>query len=133
MEREAERQSPEAVIAAFGRRLGKGDLVGLMDLYADEAAYVPEAGRVASGREEIEAALAPLIALRPRIETRIVRVVRAGSIALVANRWTLVARQPDGGELRLGGTSADVLRREADGAWRIVIDDPWGAAAGDGM
>jgi ketosteroid isomerase-like protein len=29
----------------------------------------------------------------------------------------------------MGGTSADVLRRDPDGAWRIVIDNPWGSGA----
>lgn len=38
---------------------------------------------------------------------------------------------PDGSVLELSGRSADVLHRDAGGAWRILIDNPWGAAVLD--
>jgi len=33
---------------------------------------------------------------------------------------------PDGKPVTLAAKSADVLRRQADGTWRFVIDNPWG-------
>lgn len=57
------------------------------------------------------------------------KVLRAGDTALVANRWTLTGTAPDGSPVEMAATSADVLRRRADGSWGIVIDDPSGAAA----
>ena len=57
------------------------------------------------------------------------KVLFAGDTALVANRWSLEGTGIDGEPLRMGGTSADVVRRQPDGSWRIAIDDPWGADA----
>jgi len=33
---------------------------------------------------------------------------------------------PDGERVTLTGHNADVLRRQSDGSWRFVIDNPWG-------
>ena len=35
---------------------------------------------------------------------------------------------PDGEPVRLEASNADVLRRQTDGSWRFVIDNPWGTA-----
>ncbi len=80
------------------------------------------------GREAIREALAPFFALGGRIESSFARTHETGGIAFVANRWRLLATQPDGTPLELSGTSTDVLRRRADGSWGILVDDPWGAA-----
>ena len=56
-------------------------------------------------------------------------MIRAGETALVCNRWSMRGTGPDGTVIELHGTSADVLRRRADGSWGIVIDDPWGTGA----
>ena len=32
----------------------------------------------------------------------------------------------DGSEVRQTGRTTDVLRRQEDGVWRLVIDNPWG-------
>ncbi|WP_051809987.1 YybH family protein [Actinoplanes subtropicus] len=63
----------------------------------------------------------------PTLTPDIRKEVEAGDIATVLNAWTLEGTGPDGTPLRLTGTSADVLRRRADGTWGLLIDDPWGA------
>jgi ketosteroid isomerase-like protein len=40
--------------------------------------------------------------------------------------WSFEAAGPDGEPVRLAARNADVLRRQADGTWRFVIDNPWG-------
>jgi ketosteroid isomerase-like protein len=52
--------------------------------------------------------------------------MEAGGVALVVNRWSLRGQGPEG-PVEMGGRSADVLRRQGDGSWRVLIDDPWGA------
>jgi ketosteroid isomerase-like protein len=55
--------------------------------------------------------------------------VEAGDVALVVNRWSLRGTEPDGAPVEMRGSSADVLRRQADGTWLVLVDDPWGGAA----
>jgi ketosteroid isomerase-like protein len=82
-----------------------------------------------TGHEEIKAALQGFLAVKPRMEGRIEKVLEAGDTALVTNRWRLTGTAPDGSPVRMEATSADVLRRRPDGSWGIVIDDPWGATS----
>jgi uncharacterized protein (TIGR02246 family) len=115
------------VIRDFAERVGEGDLEGALSLYEPTGVFVPGPGESpVAGSDAIREALAPLVATRPRMNGQIEKVVEAGDTALIVNRWRLSGVQPDGEALELAGLSADVLRRGADGAWRILIDDPWG-------
>jgi uncharacterized protein (TIGR02246 family) len=124
----ARNMPPEAVIERFSELLADGDLDAMVELYEPDATFAPQPGESVSGREEIRAALSAFLAVGPRMTGRIEKVLRAGDTALVANRWSLTGTAPDGSPVEMAATSADVLRRRADGSWGIVIDDPWGAA-----
>ncbi len=47
-------------------------------------------------------------------------------LALVTGIWSFDGTGPDGEPVQLAASNADVLRRQADGTWRFVIDNPWG-------
>ena len=119
---------PEAVIERFAELLAEGDIEAMVDLYEPDAAFAPQPGETVTGRDQIRAALEGFIAIEPRMEGTIEKVLEAGDTALVTNRWRLAGTAPDGTPVRMAATSADVLRRRPDGSWGIVIDDPWGAA-----
>jgi uncharacterized protein (TIGR02246 family) len=116
--------SPEALMSTFADRLNAGDLAGLMELYEDHAVFEPSPSVLARGASEIRAALLQLLALQPRITSSIEQVLTAGDIALVVNRWSLAGTGPDGAPITQSGRSTDVLRRQTDGAWRVLIDKP---------
>jgi ketosteroid isomerase-like protein len=40
-------------------------------------------------------------------------------------RWQLTATGPDGSPISMTGHSAEVARRQPDGSWRFVIDNPF--------
>ena len=119
---------PEAVIERFSELLAQGDLEAMMELYEPDAAFAPQPGETVTGRDQIRAALEGFLAVKPRMDGTIEKVLEAGDTALVTNRWRLAGTAPDGTPVRMAATSADVLRRRPDGSWGIVIDDPWGAA-----
>jgi ketosteroid isomerase-like protein len=78
------------------------------------------------GKDAIRAAIESCAALKPRLSGEIARTVIAGDLALVLNKWSLEGTAPDGEPVRMAGLSADVMRKDGDGSWRIAIDDPWG-------
>ena len=120
--------TPGATVQHFSSLLQDGELDALLDLYEDDATFVPEPGRVVSGHDAIRAELAQLVALHPTMTGEIEQVLQAGDTALVAYRWQMDATAPDGSPIENGGVSADVLRKRRDGSWGVIIDDPYGGA-----
>jgi uncharacterized protein (TIGR02246 family) len=119
---------PEHAVERLARLLSGGELDAALALYEPDAAFLPEPGTVIRGRGPIRAALERFAALDPKLSGEVQRVVEAGDTALVVNRWSLDGTGPDGAAVRMGGLSADVVRRRPDGSWGILIDDPWGGA-----
>lgn len=116
--------SPRALMRAFTERVHARDLDGLAALYEPGAVFESRPGVVVRGRDAIREALAALLALGPRMVADTVQVLEADNIALVVNEWSLTGTGPDGGEVRQGGRSADVVRRQADGSWLVLVDKP---------
>jgi uncharacterized protein (TIGR02246 family) len=119
--------TPEQVIEQFSRHLNDGDLDALVGLYEAGAAFVPEPGVVLHGQDAIREALREFLALNPTIAGQIQGVVETDGVALVVNRWRLEGTGPEGSPMEMSGVSADVVRRQPDDSWRVLIDDPWGA------
>jgi uncharacterized protein (TIGR02246 family) len=124
--------TPGGTVEHFSELLGEGRLDALLKLYEEGATFVPEPGRVVSGRESIRGELERLVTMDPRMSGSVEQVLQAGDTALVAYRWRMEARAPDGTPIRQTGLSADVLRRRPDGSWGVIIDDPYGGAGTTG-
>lgn len=119
--------SPAHLMELFAARAASGDVEALLELYEPHAVFQPAFGVALAGREQIRPASAEFVAMRPRITyTAEPDVVITGDIALVANHWTMEATAPDGTVVREGGVSADVVRRQSDGSWLVLIDQPRG-------
>jgi uncharacterized protein (TIGR02246 family) len=118
------RSTPETLMTSFAEFVRAGDLDSLVGLYEPTAVFEPEPGVVVEGVDAIRAALAAMLALEPVLVADIVQVLYADDIALVVNDWTMTATAPDGTPVHRGGRSADVLRRQADGTWLVLIDRP---------
>jgi ketosteroid isomerase-like protein len=60
------------------------------------------------------------------LDLKVKRVLQASDLALVATEWSFSGTGPDGNPVNMATKSADVLRHQADGTWRFVVDNPWG-------
>lgn len=120
-------QQPEDMYGAFAAVFNAGDLDALVALYEPEALLVPEPGRTVRGHAAIREALQGFLALKGTMTIQPIAILTAGDLALTHGQWTLSATGPDGQPITLGGKTAEVLRRQPDGTWRLVIDNPYGS------
>jgi len=122
----AGQRTPMQVLDAIVEGINTGDLEGLMALYEPEAGFANQPGNLGHGLPAIRESLGVFTSAKGRLDLRVTRVLEAAGLALVVGVWTFTGTGPDGQPLNLSGHNADVLRRQADGTWRFVIDNPWG-------
>jgi ketosteroid isomerase-like protein len=104
---------PEDLGRYFLERANAGDVEGLVALYEPGAVLAFPPGRLAVGHEEIRTVYAELLAGKPSFgSVGQPPAVRNGDLALTSTR------------LPGGGATVEVARRQPDGSWRWVIDQP---------
>ena len=118
--------TPVQVLESIVSGINSGDLDSLMPLYESEAAFATEPGSLAPGRAGIREALGGFISMNGTLDLDVTRVLEVDDLALVIGVWSFDGTGPDGEAVRLEARNADVLRRQTDGTWRFVIDNPWG-------
>jgi uncharacterized protein (TIGR02246 family) len=112
-EREKARK-PEDLTRLFVKRANAGDAEGMAELYEQDAVMAFPPGAFTVGRPAIRGVLEQLISGGPKIEPEPpLPTVISGDIALTST-------PPKDG----AGARAQVVRRQADGTWLRVIDQP---------
>ena len=120
------RATPEQVLASVVDGINAGNLDALMALYEPHAAFAAQPGSLATGLSGVRASLAAFTAMNGTLDLQVTRVLQVDDLALVVGAWSFAGTGPDGEPVTLTGRNADVLRRQPDGSWRFVIDNPWG-------
>ena len=119
---------PEEVDQLFVQAFSAGDLEALVALYEPDAVLVPQSGQVVTGREAIRGELQGFLTLCGEFRMELKSVVETGDLALVRSNWSLVGTAPGGCLVDLSGRGSEVVRRQPDGTWLYIIDNPF---AGD--
>jgi len=106
----------------------RGDIDGIMRTYEPGAVVVGQPGESVSGTPAVRAMFAGFIAAKARFTFRGHEVFQADDVALHLTPWQMAGVAPDGTSIEASGLSVAVLRRQPDGRWLMVIDDPYGDA-----
>lgn len=116
-------KTPEDVDRLFGERVNAGDAAGVAALYENEGVLVFQ-GTTFQGPDQIRGFLEGMTAAQAKITMNVKHVVRAGDVAVLYNDWAMTVTGPDGKTESSSGKAIEVVRRQADGSWKFVVDDP---------
>jgi ketosteroid isomerase-like protein len=105
---------------------GSGELLDRH--YEPDAVLVARPGLPMTGATARIAAHNHLLAFGLPMQARTRRVYAAGDLALLIVDWSIAGTSRQGYPIDLRGTATDVIRRNPDGHWRYVIDNPFGIA-----
>lgn len=108
--------------------MGTGDLDAAMALYEPDAVFLVSPEQVVTGRAAIREVLQGMIASSGSGSIDGVTAVECndGTIAVTRTKGTMTVPGPDGELLTMPFHSVEVVRKQSDGTWLFVIDDPGG-------
>jgi uncharacterized protein (TIGR02246 family) len=120
--------TPEEVLNSVTEGINAGDLDSLMTLYEADACFATQPGQLAKSLETIRQSLRGFTDIKDgKFDLKVKRVLQASDVALVISEWSFTGTGPDGNPVNIAAKkSTEVLRQQADGTWRFVIDNPWG-------
>lgn len=117
--------NPAEIHTLFRNAFNLGDPEALIALYEPNAVLVVD-GKELVGRESIRKALETFLARRGRmtLETRAVVESQLG-LAVLHGGWVIEPPTGMGAEIATRGLSTEVVRKQPDGTWLFVIDNPY--------
>jgi len=121
--------SPELVVELLDHAFNDGDLDGVLSFYEDAATVVASPTNLLHGRAQLTTFFEASLRSGIRAKQLRTRVFEADGIALFLSRWIVLPK--DAGQNEAGRTffATTVLRKQPDGAWKVLIDNPFGLAA----
>ncbi len=94
--------------------------------FEENGVLVGQPGMTAQGNPALREAFAGFMAINPQITVHSHEIIQADDIALHSSTWTMRGQTPDGHPIEENGFSTVVLRRQNNGEWLMVIDNPFG-------
>jgi len=116
-------QKAEEAHALLAAAYNTGDVETVLQMYDVAGIIVPEPGHPVSGKEKFEAAVRAILSIKGKMTIKTVYCLQAGNIAVGRSEWNIT----DGKEVKVSAKGIEVMRQQADGTWKIVIDHAFGA------
>jgi len=113
----------EAMTSAFHKK----DMDGVLTSYEDGAAIMFEPGTRISDPALLRQMFEGAFQLNPKFNyPKGHEVYISNDIALHLAPWMMKGKAPDGTDIEQGGLSVAVLRKQENGKWLLVLDNPHG-------
>ena len=103
-----------------------GDLNTVLSMYDVSGIIVAEPNKPVSGSEKFEAAVKGILSITGKMEINTVYCLEAGDVAIGRSEWSI----RDGAETKVAAKGIELLKRQADGTWKVLVDHAFGAESG---
>ncbi|MDT3377427.1 SgcJ/EcaC family oxidoreductase [Labrys neptuniae] len=110
-----------SVVEGWMQASRRGDLAAILDLMTDDVVFMVP-GREPFGKEAFVAAFKGLDGVKMEGSSEIAELKLLGDWAFIRNHIDITATPPGGSAIRRSGYTLTLLRREADGRWRLARD-----------
>jgi len=122
-------RQPDDLSRILVQALETGDIETSVALYEPSAVLFSKSGRTMTGLDEIRKNNAALIALKPKFNIAFIKFTLSGDGSLATNRMkaTLSWQDAEGKAVEASVDTLEVARKQEDGSWRYIIDDPYGS------
>ena len=111
--------------ATLAAAFNTGDVATVLNMYDVTGIIVPEPGKPVSGKEQFEEAIKAILSIKGKMEIKTVYCLQTGNIAVGRSEWNIT----DGNEVKISAKGIEVMKQQADGTWKIVIDQAFGPEA----
>lgn len=108
-----------ALAAAFNTR----DVNTVLGMYDVSGIMVPEPGKAVTGKAEWEQAIRGILSIPGKMAINTVYCYEAGDVAVGRSEWSIT----DGNDVKISAKGIELMRRQPDGTWKIVVDHAFGA------
>jgi uncharacterized protein (TIGR02246 family) len=112
--------------AMFTKLLHTGDIDGMLGLYAADACFARPNGDVLIGHEQLRPVLTSLVKEDRRMESEVIQAVVSDDIAVLYTDFRGTRVDTAGERVDVRDRAIEVLRRQSDGSWKLIIGDPKG-------
>ena len=96
-----------------------------MAIYEPEAVFVAEPGQAVKGPDSIREVINGFLSMNGTLEHKGQTVFATGDIALIHGEWVLSHPDENGKTVDMPMRTSEVARRQPDGTWRYIIDNPF--------
>lgn len=115
--------TPEDLLPMITAAINAGDPKEVLKYWDEDGCFAMAGGPAAQGHTELLKLYEHRLAFQPAIIEPAENIQQVGDIALVTSTWSTRLRKGQiDGRTSFEGVASLVLRRHADGGWRILID-----------
>lgn len=115
----------EDVHAVLANAFNTGNVETVMSMYDVTGIIVPEPGKPVSGKVKFEEAIKGILSIKGKMDIKTVYCLQTGNIAVGRSEWNIT----DNGETKISAKGIEVMKQQADGSWKIIVDHAFGAEA----
>lgn len=122
-----DQQDVLALVQKMTSSFEQGDLDTVMQTYETSQTIMFQPGEPVSDPDGARKGFEQFLTVSPKFSYSGHEVIVEGDIAIHIAPWQMTGTDPSGNAVTGEGLSIAVLRRQADGSWKMVIDNPHGA------